>query len=67
MTKLADSFHFWIKEISPKTAPYTHKLNLKLINSKYINDLDKEKYRIYLRRKQKIKIYREENIALFMK
>ncbi len=64
--KLADSFHFWIKEISPKTAPYTHKLNLKLINSEYINDLDKEKYRIYLRGvKQKIKIYREENIALF--
>ena len=64
--KLADSFHFWIKEISPKTAPYTHKLNLKLINSEYINDLDKEKYRIYLRSvKQKIKIYREENIALF--
>ena len=64
--ELADSFHFWIKEISPKTAPYTHKLNLKLINSEYINDLDKEKYRIYLRSvKQKIKIYREENIALF--
>ena len=25
---LAEKFHFWIKEISPKTAPYTHKLNL---------------------------------------
>ena len=47
--ELAESFHFWIKEISPKTAPYTHKLNLKLMESPYLEVLNKEKYRIYLR------------------
>tara|TARA_B100001758_G_scaffold247630_1_gene266271 strand:- start:207 stop:1928 length:1722 start_codon:yes stop_codon:yes gene_type:complete len=63
---LAKSFHFWIKEISPNTAPYSHKLNVKLFKSKYVTKLDKEKYRIYLRSvKKQIKIFRKENIALF--
>ncbi len=63
---LAEKFHFWIKEISPKTAPYTHKLNLKLIESPYLKELDQEKYRIYLRSvKKQIEIFREENIPLF--
>ena len=65
---LSDKFHFWIKEISPKTAPYTHKLNLKLIESPFINELDIEKYKIYLRGvKKAIEIFREENIPLFTK
>ena len=63
---LAEKFHFWIKEISPKTAPYTHKLNLKLIESPYLKELGQEKYRIYLRSvKKQIEIFREENIPLF--
>ena len=62
---LAEKFHFWIKEIS-KTAPYTHKLNLKLIESPYLKELGQEKYRIYLRSvKKQIEIFREENIPLF--
>ena len=66
--ELAESFHFWIKEISPKTAPYTHKLNLKLMESPYLEVLNKEKYRIYLRGvKNQIKIFRKENIPLFTK
>ncbi|MAW21334.1 MAG: oligoendopeptidase F [Flavobacteriales bacterium] len=65
---LAKSFHFWIKEISPNTAPYSNKLNVKLIESKYLKKLDQEKYRIYLRSiNNKIKIFREENIPLFTK
>ena len=64
--KLAERFHFWIKEISPKTAPYSHKLNLKLINNPYLKELDQEKYKIYLRLvKKQIEIFREENIPLF--
>ena len=47
--ELGEQFSFWIKEISPNTAPYSHKLNLKLVNSPYLKDLDQEKYRIYLR------------------
>ena len=27
--ELSKRFHFWIQEISPKSAPYSHKLNLK--------------------------------------
>ena len=64
--ELGDRFHFWIKEISPKMAPYSHKLNLKLVESSFLNDLDSEKYRIYLRSvKKSIEIYREDNIPLF--
>ena len=66
--ELAKKFHFWINDISPKAAPYTHKLNLKLINSPFTNDLDFEKYKIYLRGvRQNIKLFREENIPLFTK
>jgi oligoendopeptidase F len=65
---LSDRFHFWIKEISPNAAPYSHKLNIKLIESPFLKDLNKEKYRIYLRGvNKKIQIYREENIPLFTK
>ena len=64
--ELGEQFSFWIKEISPNTAPYSHKLNLKLVNSPYLKDLDQEKYRIYLRSvKKQIEIFREENIPLF--
>ena len=63
---LAERFHFWIKEISPKISPYSHQLNIKLINSKFLKDLNKKKYHIYLRNvKKQIEIYREENIPLF--
>ena len=63
---LADRFHFWIKEIFPNTAPYSNRLNVKLIKSPFLKDLDKQKYRIYLRGVNKhIEIFREENIPLF--
>ena len=64
--ELSEKFHFWIKEISPNIAPYSHKLNVKLIECKYLNDLDSDKYKIYLRGvKKSIEIFREENIPLF--
>jgi len=64
--ELGERFTFWIKEIAPKTAPYSHKLNVKLVESRFLNDLDQEKYRIYLRSVNKqIEIFREENIPLF--
>jgi oligoendopeptidase F len=63
---LGERFSFWIKEIAPKTAPYSHKLNLKLVESPFLKDLEREKYRIYLRSvNKKIEIFREENIPLF--
>ena len=64
--ELGERFSFWIKEISPNTAPYSHKLNLKLLESPFLKELDQEKYRIYLRSvKKQIEIFREENIPLF--
>ena len=64
--KLADRFQFWIKEISPQMAPYSHKLNIKLIENPYLNELDVDKYKIYLRGvKKSIEIFREENIPLY--
>jgi len=64
-TDLADSFSFFITEIDPKIAPYTNAFNLKLVNSKFLNDLNKDTYHIYLRGiKKQIEIFREENIPL---
>lgn len=64
--ELGDAFSFWVKEISPNVAPYNHKLNLNLKKNPFYEDLDKEKYRIYLRGLDKaIEIYRDENISLF--
>ena len=64
--KLGKRFSFWIKEIAPKTAPYSHKLNLKLVESPFLKDLEREKYSIYLRSvNKKIEIFHEENIPLF--
>ena len=65
--KLAKDFSFWITEISPNVAPYSHQLNKKVYDSPYLNELDNDKYFIYLRGlKEEIKIYREENIPLFV-
>lgn len=66
-SKLSQDFSFWIKEISPKVAPYSHQLNKKVYESEFINELDQEKYFIYLRGlKKAIEIYRDENIPLFV-
>ena len=65
--KLSKDFSFWITEISPNVAPYSHQLNKKVYDSPYLKELDNDKYFIYLRGlKEEIKIYREENIPLFV-
>lgn len=63
---LGDRFTFWIKEISPKIAPYSHQLNVKLVENTFLNELDSDKYKIYLRGvKKSIEIFREDNIPLY--
>ena len=65
--KLAKDFAFWIQEISPKVAPFSHQLNVKLNSSQFLKELDNEKYCIYIRGLQKaIEIYRDENIPLIV-
>ena len=44
-----DSYNFYVTEIVPKISPFENEFNKKLIASEFINDLEKEKYRIYLR------------------
>ena len=64
--ELQNSFQFFVQTISPNIAPYEHGFNTKLINSKYLKDLDSAYYFIYLRAiKNAIHLYREENIPLF--
>ncbi|MGE0561705.1 MAG: M3 family oligoendopeptidase [Flavobacteriales bacterium] len=63
--QLAESFNFFITEIEPHVAPFINDFNLKLVNSPFIDQLNKEKYFIYLRGiKKQINIFKEENIAL---
>ncbi|GAB3526724.1 M3 family oligoendopeptidase [Pontibacter brevis] len=59
------AFQYFVSEIEPQIAPYDHELNLKLMHSPYVNSLDKEKYKIYLRGVERaLEIFREENIPL---
>ena len=59
------AFQYFVSEIEPQIAPYDQELNLKLMHSPYINKLDREKYKIYLRGVERaLEIFREENIPL---
>jgi oligoendopeptidase F len=59
------AFQFFVTEIEPKAAPYDHALNQKLMGSPFVQDLDQEKYFVYLRAVRKeLDIFREENIPL---
>lgn len=64
-TAKADSYNFFISEIEPFVAPYQNEFDKKLMASKFLSSLNKDKYSIYLRDvKQRLEIYREENIPL---
>ena len=64
-TNLSEAFEFFVTEIEPNIAPYSDKLNKKLINNTFINDLPKGKFDIYLRGiKRSIELFRDENIPL---
>lgn len=63
--ELTDSYNFFVSEIDPHIAPYSNELNIKLVQSPYLKELDQEKYRIFIRGvKKALELYREENIPL---
>ena len=63
---LVKNFQFFATEIEPKISPVANELNKKLIESPFINQLDSDKYFVYLRAiKKALELYREENIPLF--
>ena len=64
--ELEEAYLFFVTEIDPKISPINDKLNKKLIECKFLNDLDHDKYFIYLRGiKKEIEIFREENVQLY--
>jgi len=62
---LEEAYNYFCLHIQPEIEPYADSLNKKLINSPFINELDKKTFFTYLRNIQKnIDLYREENIPL---
>ena len=63
--ELEKAFEFFVLEIQPKIQPYADKLNRKLIDSPFTNDLDQKEFFTYLRNvKKNIDLFRPENIPL---
>ncbi|OQY10184.1 MAG: oligoendopeptidase F [Fusobacteriia bacterium 4572_132] len=66
--KYAEDFNKFYAEIISKVELYSFKIKKKIIENKYFNELDLEKYS-HLKKilKNEIELFREENIPLFVK
>lgn len=63
--ELEQAYLFFVTEIEPNISPLNDQLNKKMMSNKFINELDHDKYFIYLRGvKKEMEIFREENIPL---
>jgi oligoendopeptidase F len=64
--QLVQDFQYFATEIEPKISPIANELNIKLVNHPLVDELDPEKYFVYLRAIRKsLEIYRKKNIELF--
>jgi len=64
--QLVKDFQYFATEIEPKISPIANQLNKKLVESSYVDELDRQKYFVYLRGVRKaLELFREENIPLF--
>jgi oligoendopeptidase F len=62
---LVKDFQYFATEIEPKISPIANKLNQKFNDSPFIDELDPEKYFVFIRAiKKAIELYRDENVAL---
>jgi oligoendopeptidase F len=62
---LEEAFVFFVTQIQPHIQPYADKLNRKMVDCPFTNELDQEKFFTYLRSvKKSIELFREENIPL---
>ncbi len=60
-----DRLQFYYKEVDPYLSAINFQLNKKLAESPFLNELDEQKYFIYLRNVRKqISLFREENLPL---
>ncbi len=65
--ELRDAYTFFVSEIQPKLAPFSHRFDEKLVNSPFKNELGKD-FEIPLKKAQKnIEVFCEENIPLISK
>jgi oligoendopeptidase F len=63
--ELLQKFQYFATEIEPKIAPFSNDMNKKLVDNAYVDELDAEKFFIYLRGvKKSLELFREENIPL---
>ncbi len=63
--ELEAAFEYFVLQIQPQIQPYADKLNRKLVENPYVQELDQRQYFTYLRNVQKsIDLFREENIPL---
>ncbi len=64
--QLVKDFQYFATDIEPKIAPIANELNKKLVESPFVEELDQQKYFVYLRGvKKALELFREENIPLF--
>ncbi|ACU03196.1 M3 family oligoendopeptidase [Pedobacter heparinus] len=62
---LVKDFQYFATEIEPKISPVANKLNQKFNDSPFIDELDQDKFFVYIRAIRKaLEIYREENVEL---
>ncbi|TDQ07391.1 M3 family oligoendopeptidase [Pedobacter metabolipauper] len=65
---LVKDFQYFAMEIEPKISPIANQLNQKFNDSPFIDELDQEKYFVFIRAIRKaIEIYRAENVDLLTK
>ncbi len=63
--KLKDSFNYFVAEIEPEIAPYSDKLNKKVLASPFLDDLSSPGFDILIRNmKNEVEIFREANIPV---
>lgn len=63
--ELLQNFQYFATEIEPKIAPYSNEFNKKLVESEFFDQLDNDKYFVYLRSiKKSLELFREENIPI---
>lgn len=64
--QLLKDFQYFATEIEPRIAPISNELNKKFIGSPWADELDQQKYFVYIRGvKKALELFREENVPLF--
>ncbi len=62
---LEDAYTFWCTDIQPPIMEANNSCNILLMQSAYINELNKEEYGIFIRTiKKDVELFRTENVAL---